>query len=411
VPSYLASDQTFTDVGVADFGFNAIEFCFDEGITTGFADGTYKPLNAVTRGQMAAFLYRAFIEPTDSVVVLGGPAVTAVDVTTADYNGWTSTSTLDGADPGNAYVAFDAVRLGPALVGADGTFDVRFELTPAGGGAATETTVSLDATAVTAAHDAAMASGDPYFTVSWDMPALASGAYTLTVYVTNADDVEIQAGRTVDLWVVPTALSEGFEASAALPASWTKVGPGAWTVGPVDPSGCNVPTNQGSTILAPGGVNCLTVMPGGAARQDTAGIPAYSFTWVATPAVDCSGYTTVNLAADTLVSCYNDYVTIDVSKDDGATWTTVWTLGYADFADSNDTYPWHIDGDPNTWLDGDVVCPAAPPIPDWWGNLALDISSAAAGGSRVKVRWTYASDPAGCGCYGWFIDNVTINGS
>jgi DNA-binding beta-propeller fold protein YncE len=47
----------------------AHRFCFDirwlvgEGVTEGFDDGTYRPLNPVTRGSMAAFLYRGAGEP------------------------------------------------------------------------------------------------------------------------------------------------------------------------------------------------------------------------------------------------------------------------------------------------------------------------------------------------------------
>lgn len=40
-----------------------ILFIADEGITAGYADGTYRPLRSVTRGQMAAFLSRALDLP------------------------------------------------------------------------------------------------------------------------------------------------------------------------------------------------------------------------------------------------------------------------------------------------------------------------------------------------------------
>ena len=40
-----------------------IEDLFDEGITSGFSDGTYRPDNIVTRAEMAVFLVNAFSLP------------------------------------------------------------------------------------------------------------------------------------------------------------------------------------------------------------------------------------------------------------------------------------------------------------------------------------------------------------
>ncbi len=37
-----------------------IEDLFDEGITSGFPDGTYRPENTATRAEMAVFLVNAF---------------------------------------------------------------------------------------------------------------------------------------------------------------------------------------------------------------------------------------------------------------------------------------------------------------------------------------------------------------
>jgi hypothetical protein len=49
---------TFSDVGPAHPFYEQIEWMADAGISTGFADGTFKPAAAVTRQSMAAFLYR-----------------------------------------------------------------------------------------------------------------------------------------------------------------------------------------------------------------------------------------------------------------------------------------------------------------------------------------------------------------
>jgi hypothetical protein len=51
-------EPSFTDVPETDPFFAEIEWLVDEGITTGFADGTYRPSAAVTRQAMSAFMYR-----------------------------------------------------------------------------------------------------------------------------------------------------------------------------------------------------------------------------------------------------------------------------------------------------------------------------------------------------------------
>lgn len=60
----------FTDVLPGNTHAAGISFVADKGITTGYADGTYKPDNPVTRGQMATFLYR-----TSGVLVAAGAHV------------------------------------------------------------------------------------------------------------------------------------------------------------------------------------------------------------------------------------------------------------------------------------------------------------------------------------------------
>jgi subtilisin family serine protease len=47
----------FSDIATSKFRTD-IEWMEERGITTGYADGTYRPLNSVKRGEMAAFLYR-----------------------------------------------------------------------------------------------------------------------------------------------------------------------------------------------------------------------------------------------------------------------------------------------------------------------------------------------------------------
>jgi hypothetical protein len=49
----------FTDVLDTHWAFKYVQKMYDEGITTGYPDGTYRPSQNVTRGQMAAFIIKA----------------------------------------------------------------------------------------------------------------------------------------------------------------------------------------------------------------------------------------------------------------------------------------------------------------------------------------------------------------
>ena len=55
VPTALAVDA-FPDVPDSHFAHDFIKWLFDNGITSGFPDGTYRPDNNVTRAQMAVFI-------------------------------------------------------------------------------------------------------------------------------------------------------------------------------------------------------------------------------------------------------------------------------------------------------------------------------------------------------------------
>jgi hypothetical protein len=49
----------FTDVLSGHWAFKYVQKMYDEEITTGYSDGTYRPAQNVTRGQMASFIIRA----------------------------------------------------------------------------------------------------------------------------------------------------------------------------------------------------------------------------------------------------------------------------------------------------------------------------------------------------------------
>lgn len=195
---------SFSDAPTTHWAYKYIEFAKDLNIVSGYPNGTYRPAQAVTRDQMSVYVYRGFIQPTGTAVVLGGPAVTGVDPATAPGFGWASRSYGAVSDPGYAYVVLDAVRLNTNLAypqTPSGTCEVVFELrlasdpdTPATGGY--RATVSLTAAELAAAHSDAITSGFPYFSVHWEIPAgLAPGDYLLVVSIEDESGVMRQVGR------------------------------------------------------------------------------------------------------------------------------------------------------------------------------------------------------------------------
>ena len=199
---------TFPDVPTSYWAFKYVEYAVAHHVVGGYDNGTYRPTSPVTRDAMTVFMYRGFIQAKDSAVVLAGPAITAVNPTTGGKCGWFSATSGRVADPGYAYVGFDAVRLGTTLA-VEGSWDVKFELrqastpqTPATG--AYTSTVSVASAAVTAARDAALASGYPYLVLSWDIPAsLAQGSYILVVSAEDETGVMREIARKPPFTIAP----------------------------------------------------------------------------------------------------------------------------------------------------------------------------------------------------------------
>lgn len=187
---------TFTDdVPLTNWAYDEIEYCVDQNVVRGVTPTSYFPLDVVTRSQMAVFVYKGFMMPTGTAVVLGGPAITATDPSTAPPYGWTSIESGAAADPGYAYVVFDAARIDLNLA-VGGTWDVTFELvgpeSPTPTAAVNMTTVDIQN-----AYDAVSTSlGVPYLVLSWDIPAaLATGDYTLVVSVEVSDGSTHEVAR------------------------------------------------------------------------------------------------------------------------------------------------------------------------------------------------------------------------
>lgn len=55
----VPDEPTFSDVPADHPYYDSIEWAVENGITTGYPDGTYRPDDTVTRGEMAVFLKRA----------------------------------------------------------------------------------------------------------------------------------------------------------------------------------------------------------------------------------------------------------------------------------------------------------------------------------------------------------------
>jgi hypothetical protein len=141
---------------------------------------------------MAVYSNRAFIDPGDPAVVLGGPDVTSTNP--ANHPG---VSGVD-VDPIYAYVVFDAALLGPEMATAGGgTWDVTFEFRPSGYPTSAASTVS-----VTHSEGALTGLTGTYFTVSTTLaaasPALSGpDSYTLVVVVEDSQGDLVELLRTV----------------------------------------------------------------------------------------------------------------------------------------------------------------------------------------------------------------------
>jgi len=51
--------NTFTDVNCSDWNYVYTMYLFDNGVTSGYPDGTFKPNNQITRAEVATFIVRA----------------------------------------------------------------------------------------------------------------------------------------------------------------------------------------------------------------------------------------------------------------------------------------------------------------------------------------------------------------
>ncbi|MFB3880839.1 MAG: S-layer homology domain-containing protein [Armatimonadota bacterium] len=182
------TEDVFPDVPADYWSANFIKACKDANIVLGYTDGLYRPGNNVSRDQMAVYAYKAFIGTTTNAVILGGPGLTNVDLTTVPaYHGWSSA----GVDPVWAYVEFDAAAVGPGLAGA-GTWDIVFEF------ASVDTPTTIE-DSVGVSLDAADLTGitGTYFTVAAKRPNMTPGQKIMYTTVEGKDGTPYKLARTV----------------------------------------------------------------------------------------------------------------------------------------------------------------------------------------------------------------------
>jgi subtilisin family serine protease len=102
---------TFTDVPPSHVFFDEIEWLAGSGITGGFADGTFRPGQAVSRGSMAAFLHRAAGSPTVSPGSPSFPDVPGSHVFFDEVE-WLADTGITGGFPDDTYRPSLAVSRG-----------------------------------------------------------------------------------------------------------------------------------------------------------------------------------------------------------------------------------------------------------------------------------------------------------
>jgi len=190
--------------GPPHWAYDEIEFAVAHHVVQGYPEGNYRPGNNVTRDQMAVFVWRGFVMPTGTPVVLAGPATCAFDPAETEYVGWTTTE----VNPEYAYVAFDALRLDTNLLTPSGTWLVYLEVwehdVTSGEDVAVRETALVEVTEgeMLAAKEAAADSGVPYLVVSAPIPELPDGYYRLVTRVgTGSPGAVSEVSRKPVFWV------------------------------------------------------------------------------------------------------------------------------------------------------------------------------------------------------------------
>jgi hypothetical protein len=110
----LTTGGIFVDVPVSFWACDEIEACAQEGVVSGYADGTYQPGLAVTRDQMAVYIARAVAGGDDNVPEFSGTP-TFPDVTEGSWalnyvEYAVDQSVVAGYDDGNYHPEYEVTR-------------------------------------------------------------------------------------------------------------------------------------------------------------------------------------------------------------------------------------------------------------------------------------------------------------
>ena len=103
-PAPQSTDNPFADVSESAYSYDAVLWAVEQGITSGTSDSAFSPDAVVTRGQTAAFLYRAAGSPEasgDSFADVDGSAYYADAVEWAVSQNITSGTGADTFSPGS----------------------------------------------------------------------------------------------------------------------------------------------------------------------------------------------------------------------------------------------------------------------------------------------------------------------
>jgi hypothetical protein len=108
---------TFSDVGASHWAVTEIEACVANNVVQGYPDGTYKPGNDVTRGQMAVFVWRGLVgdvvlnDPAGTTVAAIAPAEGSAQLYLPGATTMTGAASAALAPGVTVYVVLDAVRV------------------------------------------------------------------------------------------------------------------------------------------------------------------------------------------------------------------------------------------------------------------------------------------------------------
>lgn len=144
-------------------------------------------------------------------------------------------------------------------------------------------------------------------------------------------------------------------------------------------------------------------------RSDTAVVGNNSTSYLTTAAFNTTGYGNVILQFSHICKVdFFDTATVEVSHDNGATWTQLTASQYL----GTGFYSYNKFG-ANSYADWLIGTPSATPTNTWWKTEQFDISAIAGNFSQVKVRFKLedGGTPGGGGNYGWLIDDILVNGA